>query len=86
MRVTTKVIGSKAYSDLASARRVAEATGDQARAMELQAVLNLTYCNLDETDWHSWDRMGLTESQKEKLQNKIDSLPDGKRLVVTVTD
>lgn len=87
MKVTTKTIGSKAYAKLVALANTGK-FGDTARpeAIEACKTLELTYSNIDCADWVSWAYLGLTNVQMEKLQDKLQDLPDYKWLVVTVTN
>lgn len=85
-KTTTKVITAKTYNAMANARREEEVMGSATKALELQAVLSLTYCNLDCPAYDQWVSLGLTSNQCMHLSNRVANLADDTWLVVTVTN
>lgn len=88
MKVSTKVIGTKAYAKLVALANTGKFADGNPSAECLAALqtLELTYCNLDCAAYAQWAKLGLTYPQCDNLVDKIQDLADDTWLVVTVTE
>lgn len=87
VKVTTKVIGPKAYRELvAIASNANHPATTTKECIDAMSQLQLTYSNLDSADWDIWKFLGLNVMQITKLEDKIQDLADDTWLVVTVTN
>lgn len=85
MKVSTKVIGVKAYTKLAQAA-FPYGMRESEESKAASKTLALTYSNLDCASYDQWAILGLTDMQRFKLADKIQDLADDTWLVVTVSE